>query len=37
MGFLTYLGVRNMEQLKAEMAQSPFTAEDEKTLSDLGI
>ena len=37
MGFLTYLGVRNMEQLKAEMAQAPFTAEDEKTLSDLGI
>jgi MraZ protein len=37
MGFLTYLGVRNMEQLKAEMEQAPFTAEDEKTLSDLGI
>ena len=37
MGFLRILGVRNMEQLKAEMAQSPFTAEDEKTLSDLGI
>ena len=37
MGFLTYLGVRNMEQLKTEMEQAPFTAEDEKTLSDLGI
>jgi MraZ protein len=37
MGFLMYLGVRNMEQLQAEMKQAPFTAEDEKTLSDLGI
>jgi MraZ protein len=37
MGFLTYLEVRNMEQLKGEIEQSPFTAEDEKTLSDLGI
>ncbi len=37
MGFLSYLEVRNMEQLKAEIEQTPFTAEDEKTLSDLGI
>ena len=37
MGFLTYLEVRNMEQLKGEIEQSPFTAEDEMTLSDLGI
>ncbi len=37
MGFLTYLEVRNMEQLKSEIEQAPFTAEDEKTLSDLGI
>ena len=36
MGFLTHLVVRNAEQLKKEI-ESPFTAEDEKTLSDLGI
>lgn len=37
MGFLTHLVVRNMEHLKSEIEQAPFTAEDEKTLSDLGI
>lgn len=37
MGFLQYLVVRNAEQLKKEIEQAPFTAEDEKTLSDLGI
>jgi hypothetical protein len=36
MGLLTHLVVRNAEQLKKEI-ESPFTAEDEKTLSDLGI
>jgi MraZ protein len=37
MGFLQYLVVRNADQLKQEIESAPFTAEDEKTLSDLGI
>jgi MraZ protein len=36
MGYLNYLEVRNMEAIKAEV-QEPFTAEDEKTLDELGI
>lgn len=37
LGNLTYLGVRNMESYRKEMAENPFTAEDEKTLDELGI
>jgi MraZ protein len=37
LGNLTYLEVRNMEQFRKEMAENPFTAEDEKTLDELGI
>jgi DNA-binding transcriptional regulator/RsmH inhibitor MraZ len=36
MGNLTHLEVRNMEALRAEL-EEPFTAEDEKTLDELGI
>ena len=36
MGYLNYLEVRNMEAIKAEV-QEPVTAEDEKTLDELGI
>lgn len=36
MGYLNYLEVRNMDAIKAEV-QEPFTAEDEKTLDELGI
>jgi MraZ protein len=36
MGNLNYLEVRNLEAIKAEV-QEPFTAEDEKTLDELGI
>jgi MraZ protein len=36
MGNLTHLEVRNMEALRAELEQE-FTAEDEKTLDELGI
>ena len=37
LGNLTYLEVRNMEQFRKEMEENPFTAEDEKTLDELGI
>ena len=37
LGNLTYLEVRNNEQFVREMKENPFTAEDEKTLDDLGI
>jgi MraZ protein len=37
MGNLTYLEVRNIEALRKEMEQNPFTDEDKKTLSELGI
>ena len=37
LGSLKHLEVRNMEQFQGEIQQNPFTAEDEKTLSDLGI
>jgi MraZ protein len=36
MGYLTYLEVHNMETLRNEV-QTPFSAEDEKTLDELGI
>ncbi|HEY6074522.1 MAG TPA: division/cell wall cluster transcriptional repressor MraZ [Anaerolineales bacterium] len=36
MGNLTYLEVRNVADLQQEL-QQPFTAEDEKTLDELGI
>ncbi len=37
MGNLTYLEVRNMEALQHEIEEEKFTAEDEKTLDELGI
>ncbi len=37
MGNLTYLEVRNMEALQTEIKEEKFTAEDEKTLDELGI
>ncbi len=37
LGHLTYLEVRNLEQFRKEMEENPFTAEDEKTLDELGI
>ena len=37
LGNLTYLEVRNMEAFRKELAENPFTAEDEKTLDELGI
>jgi MraZ protein len=37
LGQLSYLEVRNLEQFKKEIEEAPFTAEDEKTLDDLGI
>ena len=36
-GFLTYLEVRNIERYKKDIEQNRFTAEDEKTLDELGI
>ncbi|MBI2682767.1 MAG: division/cell wall cluster transcriptional repressor MraZ [Acidobacteriales bacterium] len=36
MGYLNYLEVRNLEAIKTEV-QEPFSAEDEKTLDELGI
>jgi MraZ protein len=36
-GNLTYLIVRNLEAYRREIEEQPFTAEDEKTLDDLGI
>jgi len=36
-GNLTYLIVRNLEQYRREIEEEKFTAEDEKTLDELGI
>jgi hypothetical protein len=36
-GNLTHLIVRNLEGYRAEIEEQSFTAEDEKTLDDLGI
>ena len=37
LGNLSYLVVRNLEAFQKEMEANPFTAEDEKTLDELGI
>ena len=37
LGNLTYLVVRNLEALRKEIEEQAFTAEDEKTLDELGI
>src|SRR5262249_25954888 len=37
LGNLTYLIVRNLEAVRHEIEEQAFTAEDEKTLDDLGI
>ena len=37
LGNLTYLEVRNLPTLQTEIETESFTAEDEKTLDDLGI
>ena len=37
MGNLTYLEVRNIEDLRKQMEEQPFTPDDEKTLDELGI
>lgn len=37
LGNLTYLEVRNMAAFRKELEETPFTAEDEKTLDELGI
>jgi MraZ protein len=37
MGNLTYLVVRNIDALRKEIEEQPFTPEDEKTLDELGI
>src|SRR6201981_3012295 len=36
-GFLSYLEVRNIERYKKDIEENRFTAEDEKTLDELGI
>jgi len=36
-GFQSYLEVRNLEAYRTEIEEQAFTAEDEKTLDDLGI
>ncbi len=36
-GYLNYLDVWNMERFREHMERSPFTEDDEQTLSDLGI
>ena len=36
-GNLSYLVVRNLEQYRREIEEDKFTAEDEKTLDELGI
>jgi MraZ protein len=36
-GMLKYLEVQRIESLKKEIEENPFTAEDEKTLDELGI
>jgi MraZ protein len=37
MGNLTYLEVRSVEALKRDIQENPFSAEDAKTLDELGI
>jgi len=37
LGNLTHLAVRNIEAYRKELVENPFTAEDEKTLDELGI
>ena len=37
LGQLTHLEVRNLEGFRKEIEDNAFTAEDEKTLDDLGI
>ncbi|SRR5258706_13934750 len=37
LGQLSHLEVRNLEGFRNEIEQNPFTAEDEKTLDELGI
>src|SRR5437764_8876688 len=37
LGQLSHLEVRNLEGFRKEIEQDPFTAEDEKTLDELGI
>ena len=37
LGQLTFLEVRNLEGFRKEIEQEPFTADDEKTLDELGI
>jgi MraZ protein len=36
-GNLTYLEVQDIEQYRKDIADNPFTGEDEKTLDELGI
>jgi MraZ protein len=36
-GNLTYLEVQSIERYKKDIVDNPFTAEDEKTLDELGI
>jgi MraZ protein len=36
-GMLKYLEVQRIESLKKEIEENPFSAEDEKTLDELGI
>src|SRR6476660_3892261 len=36
-GYQKYLEVRNLEAYRTEIEEQAFTAEDEKTLDDLGI
>lgn len=36
-GMLNHLAVRSLEAYRKEMAENPITAEDEKTLDELGI
>jgi len=36
-GNLTYLEVQSIEAYRRDIEESPFTAEDEKTLDELGI
>jgi len=36
-GNLTYLEVQSIEQYRKDIEENPFTAEDEKTLDELGI
>jgi len=37
LGNLNYLEIRNMAMFQKEMQENPFTAEDAKTLDELGI